>query len=205
MRARNGVLIALTAALVGALVSAPASAASAAPPYGQSEPQPYIIKTRVGRLYAEVIHPTRDGKIVKAPTILTISPYSSLGRNGDAERWVPRGYARAYVDVVGTGNSGGCYDYGADRERKSGYDVVEWIAKQKWSNGKVGMIGGSYDGTTATATATMDPPHLTTIVPESAISRWYSYAYSGGMRYAFNNEKLGNQGPTNGVVVDEQG
>ena len=205
MRARYAIVIALASALVGALVSAPASASSPAPEYGQSEPQEYIIKTRVGSLFAEVIHPTMDGKIVKAPTILTISPYSSLGRNGDADRWVPRGYARAYVDVVGTGNSGGCYDYGADRERKSGYDVVEWIAKQKWSNGKIGMIGGSYDGTTATATATMDPPHLTTIVPEAAISRWYSYAFSGGMRYAFNNEKLGNQGPANGVVIDEQG
>ncbi len=202
MRARYGIVIALVAAMVGALLSGPAPAA---PTYGQSAPQTYIIKTRAGSLYAEVIHPTLKGKIVPAPTILTISPYSSLGRNGDADRWVPRGYARAWVDVVGTGNSGGCYDYGADRERKSGYDTVEWIAKQKWSTGKIGMIGGSYDGTTATATATMDPPHLTTIVPEAAISRWYSYAYSGGMRYAFNNEKLGNEGPTNGVIVDEQG
>jgi X-Pro dipeptidyl-peptidase len=110
-----------------------------------------------------------------------------------------------WVDVPGTGDSGGCYDYGASGEKKAGHDAVEWIAKQKWSTGKIAMFGGSYDGTTATATATMDPPHLTTIVPEAAISRWYSYAYSGGMRYAFNNEKLGNQGPDNGVVIDEQG
>ncbi|MDQ3915170.1 MAG: CocE/NonD family hydrolase [Actinomycetota bacterium] len=202
MRARYAVVIALAGAMVGALLSGPGAAA--APAYGEVTVK-HIIPTRAGKLYAEIVHPTLNDKIVKAPTILTISPYSSLGRNGDAERWVPRGYARAWVDVVGTGNSGGCYDYGADRERKSGYDVVEWIAKQKWSTGKIGMIGGSYDGTTATATATMNPPHLTTIVPEAAISRWYSYAYSGGIRYAFNNEKLGNEGVQNGFVVDEQG
>ena len=202
MRARSTIVIALASALIGALVSAPATAA--APTYGQTTVK-YIIPARDGALYAEIVHPTLDGKIVKAPTILTMTPYSALGRNGDADRWVPRGYARATVDVIGTGNSGGCYDYGADREKRSGFDTVEWIAKQKWSTGKVGMIGGSYDGTTATATATMNPPHLTTIVPEAAISRWYSYAFSGGMRYAFNNEKLGNQGPTNGVVIDEQG
>ena len=205
MRARYAVVIALAASLVGALLGG-VPATAAAPTYGQSDPVVYIIPARDGDLYMEVVHPTLNGKVVnKAPVILTMSPYSALGRNGDASRWVPRGYARAWVDVIGTSNSGGCYDYGADRERRSGYDTVEWIAKQKWSNGKIGMIGGSYDGTTATATASMNPPHLTTIVPEAAISRWYSYAYSGGIRYAFNNEKLGNEGPTNGVIIDEQG
>jgi X-Pro dipeptidyl-peptidase len=196
---------------VGALVLAavtamlPASSSVAAAPTYDQQIVEYKIETRAGTLHAEVVHATRNGRIAKLPAILTMSPYSALGRNGDAERWVPRGYHRVWVDVPGTGNSGGCYDYGATGEKQAGYDAVEWIAEQKWSTGKVAMIGGSYDGTTATATATMDPPHLTTIVPEAAISRWYSYAYSGGMRYAFNNEKLGNQGPTNGVVVDEQG
>jgi X-Pro dipeptidyl-peptidase len=204
MRARHATLIALASAMIGALVSAPVSAAAAAPTY-VAEILEYKIPTRSGTLHAEVAHATVKGKIPKLPVILTMSPYSALGRNGDSDRWVPKGYHRVWVDVPGTGNSGGCYDYGADGEREAGYDTVEWIAKQKWSSGKVAMIGGSYDGTTATATATMDPPHLTTIVPEAAISRWYSYAYSGGMRYAFNNEKLGNQGPTNGVLIDEQG
>ena len=49
-------------------------------------------------------------------------------------------------------------------------DLQEWIAKQPWSDGKVAMIGGSYEGTTAWATAVMQPPHLTTIVPEAAIT-----------------------------------
>jgi putative CocE/NonD family hydrolase len=176
----------------------PASAAAA---YGSSEPQSYIVKTKHGQIYLEVVHPTKNGKIVKAPTILTYSPYSVLGRNGDAATWNAMGISRAYADVVGTGNSGGCYDYGGNRELETGNDVVEYIAKAKWSTGKVAMTGGSYDGTTATSTAITKPKGLVTIVPQAAISRWYGYAYSGGMRYTYTNEMFGNQGP--GAATDE--
>ncbi|HVF19657.1 MAG TPA: CocE/NonD family hydrolase [Mycobacteriales bacterium] len=202
LRLRALPIVALS--LVAGLLHAGAEAEE--PAYGASAPTAYIVPTRHGDLFLEVVHPTLDGKVVKAPGILTYSPYNAaFGRNGDSGRWTVRGYARMTADVVGTANSGGCYDYGGKREKETGFDLVEWIAKQGWSTGKMGMIGGSYDGTTATATATMRPPHLTTIVPEAAISRWYSYAYSGGMRYVVNNEKLGRQGPTNGLVIDEQG
>ena len=40
----------------------------------------------------------------------------------------------------------------------------------------------------------MKPPHLTTIIPEAAISRWYHYAYSGGIRYFLNNENPTDEG-----------
>ena len=161
----------------------------------------YIVATRDAGIYLEVVHPTANGEVVAAPTILTYSPYSALGRNGDAEHWVPQGYARAYADVIGTGNSGGCWDYGGAREKRTAHDVVEWIADQTWSTGKIGMLGGSYNGTTQYAAAVTHPPHLTTIVPEAAISRWYDYAYSGGVRYTLNNEWLGHQGPL--AVTDE--
>ncbi len=202
LRLRALPLVALS--LVAGLLHAGARAEE--PTYAESDPTVYIVPTRHGDLFLEVVHPTVDGKVVKAPGILTYSPYNAaFGRNGDSGRWVKRGYMRMTADVVGTANSGGCYDYGGKREKETGFDLVEWIAAQPWSSGKLAMIGGSYDGTTATATATMRPPHLTTIVPEAAISRWYSYAYSGGMRYVVNNEKLGRQGPTNGTLIDEQG
>jgi X-Pro dipeptidyl-peptidase len=204
MRRHWTVALAVSAMLVAGLLSAPAApAASAGQPFGMQR-ESYIVKTRAGKIYVEVVHPTRNGKIVKAPAVFTYSPYWMIGANpdepgsfrraSDAAEWVPEGYARVWADVVGTGNSGGCYDYGGDREKKSGYDLVEWIAKQKWSTGKVGMMGGSYEGTTATAAAVMNPPHLTTIIPEAAISRWYGYAYSGGMRYFLNSEKPQDEG-----------
>ncbi|MFP5353022.1 MAG: CocE/NonD family hydrolase [Actinomycetota bacterium] len=199
MRRHWMVATALAATLLAGLFVAPAAPAATAEPFGM-ERKSYIVKTRVGKIYVEVVHPTRDGKIVRAPAVFTYSPYWALGvsenfrRARDAGEWVPDGYVRVWADVVGTGNSGGCYDYGGDREKKSGYDLVEWIAKQKWSTGKVGMFGGSYEGTTATAAAVTAPDGLATIVPEVAISRWYDYAYSGGMRYFLNNEKPADEG-----------
>ena len=161
----------------------------------------HIVKTRFGRIYVEVARPMDGDRPVVGPAIFTYSPYSVLGRNGDQDRWVPKGYVRVWADVVGTGNSGGCYDYGGRAEKRTGHALVEWIARQPWSTGKVAMIGGSYNGTTAIATAVTAPPHLTTIVPEAAISRWYEYAYSGGIRYTWTNEGAGNQGP--GSAADE--
>ncbi len=164
----------------------------------------YVVETRDAQIYVEVARPVDGTKTVKAPAILTYSPYSVLSSGGRTAGWddyITDGYARVFADVVGTGNSGGCYDYGGMREKRTAYDLVEWIAKQKWSTGKVAMTGGSYNGTTANAAAVMRPPHLTTIVPEAAISRWYGYAYSGGIRYAMNSEALGPQGP--GAVDDE--
>lgn len=198
---RNRIVGALAAVtLIGGLFAAPSAAAAAAPDGATTVS--YIVATRHGDLYLEVVHPTSGGKIMPAPMILTLSPYNVLGVAGnDSDNWVPRGYARGYADVLGTRNSGGCFDYGGIREKESGYDLVEWIAKQKWNTGKIGMIGGSYDGTTANATAVMRPPHLTTIVPEAAINHWYGYAYSGGIRYFLQNGFLGHQGP--GAITDE--
>jgi X-Pro dipeptidyl-peptidase len=182
------------------LLTAPV--APAAPKGYDIKTEEHIVKTRYGKIFVEVARPVKGNKSVKGPAIFTYSPYSVLGRTeGDADRWVPQGYVRVFADVVGTGNSGGCYDYGGKREKQTAYELVEWIARQKWSTGKVGMIGGSYEGTTATAAAVKRPPHLTTIVPEAAISRWYEYAYSGGIRYFLNNEWMGHQGPF--AVADE--
>lgn len=191
------------AALLAAAVSASLLAAPSTAAYTTTT-KTYIVPTRHGHLYIEVAHPTLNGKLVRAGSVLTYSPYNAaFGRLGDTSTWVPHGLARISADVVGTGNSGGCYDYGGKREKETAYDLIEWIAKQSWSNTKVGMIGGSYDGTTAIAAAVSGAPHLTTIIPEAAISRWYDYAYSGGIRYTFNNERMGNENP--GLVIDEQG
>jgi X-Pro dipeptidyl-peptidase len=200
---RRGKLAAVfVATLCAAVLVAPRAPAAAGAGGYDTKEKSYVVPTRHGKIYVEVVRPVRnDGSTVKGPAIFTYSPYSVLGRNGDAARWVPDGYVRVWADVVGTGNSGGCYDYGGVRERETGYDLVEWIADQSWSNGKVAMTGGSYNGTTAVAAAVERPPHLTTIVPEAAISRWYEYAFSGGIRYFWTNEPLGHQGA--GSAADE--
>jgi X-Pro dipeptidyl-peptidase len=146
------------------------------------------------------------------PVLLTYTPYQVLYNgsdpNSELSKFGKRGYARAVADVIGTGNSGGCWDYGGERERQSAYDLVEWLAAQPWSNGKVAMIGASYDGTTANMAAVEGarmaaqgkPSHLATIVPQVAISDWYSYAYGDGVRY-FAMDPVQRQG----TIIDEQG
>src|SRR5687768_14627722 len=96
-----------------------------------------------------------DDTSKKVPVLLTYSPYNTLAENTPGnlanddlgQKFVPRRYARAVADVLGTRNSSGCWDYGGANETQSGVDLVKWLAHQRWANGRVGMIGGSYDGT----------------------------------------------------------
>nr|MBA2530000.1 CocE/NonD family hydrolase [Euzebyales bacterium] len=137
----------------------------------------------------------------KQPVILTYSPYNSLSEpqpasDSVARRYVPRGYARAVADVLGTRGSTGCWDYGGASEQQSGVDVVKYLARQPWSNGSVAMMGGSYNGTTATMVAARggDVPELKGIVPIAGISRWYGYAYGNGARYFLNSQVATDEG-----------
>ena len=148
-------------------------------------------------LSADIYRPVTPSN-VRVPVILTLSPYHVLNRaldrneedlpTGDGQLFVPKGYAYVVADVRGTYNSGGCWDYGGINERHDGYDLVEWLGTRAWSNGKVAMTGASYDGTTANAAAVENPPHLATIVPVSAISRWWGYAYQQGVRATYSGE-----------------
>jgi X-Pro dipeptidyl-peptidase len=158
----------------------------------------YRVPTVDGALVS--VEVTRD-PAVQAPVILTYSPYNVLGEGQETQdaygtRYVPRGYARAVADVVGTRNSSGCWDYGGVKEQQSGVDLVNFLAQQPWSNGKVAMIGGSYDGTTANMVAarSSEAPGLAGIVPIAAISRWYGYAYSDGVRYSGNSQRPTDEG-----------
>ena len=94
----------------------------------------------------------------------------------------------------GLRNSTGCWDYGGPLEQQSGVDLVAALAKLPWSNGRVAMIGGSYDGTTATMVASRGAPGLAAIVPQAAISRWYGYAYQDGVRYFLNSDAPTDEG-----------
>jgi X-Pro dipeptidyl-peptidase len=188
----------------GVLLLAPA-AASAEPVFRE-----YKVPT-VGnaKIHVEVMRPRGDRN---APVILTYSPYNTLSEttlpnlaNDDiGQRYVPRGYGRAVADVLGTRNSSGCWDYGGRRETQSGVDLVNFLAKLPWSNGRVAMIGGSYDGTTANMVASQgsEAPGLKAIVPMAAISRWYGYAYSHGIRYAGNTERPTDEGADTPLAFD---
>ncbi len=200
MRRRSSILL----VTVAALLVGPVPGAQAGPGYktteGKSKPkyeesvvEEYRVDTKWGSIYGVVERPVVP-KGVRVPVILTYSPYSLLENplapaieypaNKQSDYFVPRGYAWAIFDLVGTGASEGCYDYGGIRERETGAKVVDFLGTRKWSTGRVGMIGVSYEGTTQWAAAVERPQHLTTIVPQVGIDRWYDYAFSQGVRFS---------------------
>ena len=94
------------------------------------------------------------------PAIVTRTPYSKDGRFGEGSgRYTLSGYAFVAQDTRGQFRSEGEYrPFETDRE--DGYDTIEWIAAQPWSNGKVGITGASAMGITGNYAAVANPPHL---------------------------------------------
>ena len=98
---------------------------------------------------------------------------------------LPRhGYILARVDIRGTGGSEGhAVDEYVAQEQVDGYDAIEWIAAQPWCDGHVNMMGISYGGFTALQVATLQPPHLTSIIPVDFTDDRYTddCHYRGGL------------------------
>ena len=170
------------------------------------------------KIWVDLIRP-RTPAGVKVPTIMDVSPYfNTLGRGWRNEckteyaatpgfdigapcqpavpfpEWydeyfVPRGYAVALVDLRGTRNSTGCEEYGSRDEIYDAVDSVDWVADQPWSNGKVGLTGGSYDGTIAVGAAVEQPISgrhrnaVAAVIPIRAIDRWYDYSFANGVPF----------------------
>jgi len=123
--------------------------------------------------------PMRDGVLLNAtvfqpreqkeplPVVFTLTPYIGDSYTDRAMYFAEHGYVYALVDVRGRGNSGGAFEPFAN-DAKDGYDIVEWLAKQSYCNGKVAMWGGSYAGFDQWSTLKEFPPHLATIVPAAA-------------------------------------
>ena len=122
----------------------------------------------------------------RLPAVMDAGPY--YGAKVDQEKvrppiteWlVPRGYASVQMSLRGTGESGGCLEFKSPGDVQDISAVIDWIAAQPWSNGNVGMMGRSYDGTSAWAGAASGNPHLKTIVPISgAVNGPYLYYKNG--------------------------
>ncbi len=94
------------------------------------------------------------------PAVVDMEPY---GRSTSTD-YVPQGYARVNTDVRGSGMSGGALCLLCLREQEDVRDVVEWIAKQPWSNGHVALYGYSYSAITSLLGAALEPKHLDAVV-----------------------------------------
>ncbi|MBD18242.1 MAG: hypothetical protein CMB13_01170 [Euryarchaeota archaeon] len=97
-----------------------------------------------------------------------LTPADRLGRFL-IENFVPHGYGVAQVSVFGTGESNHCMDLMGHDEQAGIKAAVDWLGSQGWSNGRVGAIGKSYDGSTPWNAAASDSEYLATIVPMSGL------------------------------------
>src|ERR1043165_4152086 len=95
------------------------------------------------RLNATLYLPKNHQK--RAPVIFTLTPYIGQTYHDRGLYFAAHGYPFLTVDVRGRGNSEGVFKP-LIQEARDGHDVVEWLAKQPYCNGKVTMWGGSYAG-----------------------------------------------------------
>lgn len=161
------------------------------------------------KILKDVYVPMRDGIRIgvciylpdiegRFPTLFAASPYqyeadgvphSSLflwHELGPVEWYTERGYAYVHADVRGTGKSEGVYRFFDRAEQEDYYELIEWIARQPWSNGKVGGSGQSYYAMAQWLMAIMNPPHLACIAPDDGMVDFYrDSTYHGGIYSEF--------------------
>jgi len=149
------------------------------------------VKLRDGvTIYTDVLRPVSGDKV---PAIVAWSPYGktipqkdvqsgvdpkevtglSKSEGPDAGFWVSHGYAVVNPDPRGAGKSqGDIYGWGSV-DGQDGYDVIEWVAKQPWSSGKVALHGTSWLAIAQWFIAQTKPPHLSAIAPWNGMSDVY--------------------------------
>ncbi|MFI5185907.1 MAG: CocE/NonD family hydrolase [Chitinophagales bacterium] len=136
---------------------------------------------------------TRDGSVVQAeagrkkdiksklPTVFIFNIYiDSAFDVSEVKRYAAHGYACVVASTRGKGGSPQSiepFEHDAD----DAYDIIDWISRQSWSNGKVGMTGGSYLGFAQWAAAKTLHPALKTIMPEVAVGIGVDYPMTGNV------------------------
>jgi predicted acyl esterase len=156
-------------------------------------------------VHTDIFRPAGDEKV---PVIMAYSPYgkaqgtspSVMGIFGlvgipnsevsglekfegpDPAFWVEQGYAIANPDIRGVVDSDGDSVLWDRQDGRDAYDIIEWLAEQEWSNGRVAMSGTSYLAATQWFAAAEQPPHLVAINPWEGVSDIYrDLVLRGGM------------------------
>jgi predicted acyl esterase len=94
---------------------------------------------------------------------------------------VANGYVHVIGQARGSGLSQGQYNWYDKEEQQDGFELVEWIARQPWCDGNVGMMGDSYFGRTQWLIAGLQPPHLKCIAPYDGSMDDYRSRHDGGL------------------------
>jgi putative CocE/NonD family hydrolase len=138
-----------------------------------------FIRARDGiRLHARVWMPTElEGPV---PSILSLTPYTSDDGHRFGTFYASHGYVYVNADVRGRGESEG-ESWPLEGEGQDGADIIRWIVDQPWSDGTVGMRGGSYRGMTQWQTLRESPEGLVTAVPTASVHPGWDYPNPSGI------------------------
>lgn len=139
----------------------------------------YMVEMRDGvKLATTVVLPEGEGPWA---AVLIRTPYNKAGYVNRHTRYTKEAYAYVVQDCRGRFASEGEY-VPFETDMEDGYDTVEWIAKQAWCNGNVGMTGASAMGITSNLAAAAAPPHLkaayVVVAPQSL---FYESRFIGGV------------------------
>ena len=141
-------------------------------------------------IYTDVLRPVQQmvnlpaivswspyGKTIPTPPAASVPPafFSGLAKfeGADAAVFACNGYAVVNPDARGAFKSGGDIHFWGSVEAGDGHDVIEWAARQDWSNRKVALYGASWLAISQWFIAATKPPHLAAIVPWNGFSDVY--------------------------------
>lgn len=184
-----------------AAAQAPSPKSYSPPQYSVQQSRGHWVPMRDGvRLSVDIYRPATPGRYA---SLLSITPYDNNAGWKERAKWfAQRGYAVVLADTRGRYDSEGRWDPFSGKQKTDGYDLVEWIAKQPWSNASVGMYGPSYMGWETWWTATQAPPSLKAIVPEVAPPDAFRNApYQNGVLVSWIFDWAANMAGRTGQVV----
>ncbi|MGH7498295.1 MAG: CocE/NonD family hydrolase [Gemmatimonadales bacterium] len=173
-------------ALISVCVGTVAGAQTKPKSYAQPSAPDYDIRVMDGlqiqmkdgvHLYGHVFVPVGKNKKERFPVLFNYTPYrqTAESRYASSAYFVRRGYVDAHFQVRGSGNSEGTLperEY-SDQEMQDAVEVIAWLARQPWSNGKVGMYGYSWSGFNAAQVAMRKPPALKAIMVGAGTEDYY--------------------------------
>jgi uncharacterized protein len=152
-------------------------AAAVLPAQDATVPQTHQVMMRDGIRLATDVYSSTPG--LRRPTLLMRTPYDKGRAKASAERFIAAGYVAVVQDTRGAHASEGKYVH-YNNDDQDGFDTIQWIVQQSWSNGKVGMWGSSHPGAVQWVAAADRAPGLIAVAPTAAPSSLYHTLYQGG-------------------------
>ncbi|MGG1922007.1 CocE/NonD family hydrolase [Chryseobacterium sp. NRRL B-14798] len=173
----------------------------------------FIIETKDLKINGNTLSVTivrRKENTSPLPVILTNNIYAGPIDGFFGKRAATYNYVGVVVNTRGKRNSNDVNNP-FEHESQDIYEVIDWVSKQPWCNGKVGMIGGSYLGFSQWAAVKKVHPALKTIVPQVAVGIGIDYPAQNNIfmsymlqwiQYVTNNKFTDEADFTNAVKWD---